>query len=99
MLSDIGQNNETAQIHVGLQSDAQSQAAIDTLLKVESPIGRLSMVEGVSVYYGGTTQSTYDNQSFLNGILPEVVVVLAAAIYVILFIQLQVRLHAAAAGR
>ncbi len=47
------------------------------------------MVGGVTVYYGGTTQSTYDNQSFLNGILPEVVVVLAAAIYVILFIQLR----------
>ena len=89
MLSDIGQNNATAQILVGLQSDAQSQAAINTLLKVESTIGKLSTVEGVSVYYGGTTQSTYDNQSFLNGILPEVVIVLAAAIYVILFIQLR----------
>jgi RND superfamily putative drug exporter len=89
MLSDIGKNNETAQILVGLQSDAQSQAAIDTLLRVESAIGKLSTVGGVSVYYGGTTQSTYDNQSFLNGILPEVVVVLAAAIYVILFIQLR----------
>jgi len=89
MLSDIGLNNATAQIQVGLQSDAQSQAAIDTLLKVESSIGKLPMVGGVSVYYGGTTQATLDNQSFLNGILPEVVVVLAAAIYVILFIQLR----------
>jgi RND superfamily putative drug exporter len=89
MLSDIGLNNKTAQIIVGLSSDSQSEAAINTLLKMESTIGKTSLIEGVSIYYGGTTQSTYDNQSFLNGILPEVVLVLAAAIYVILFIQLR----------
>jgi RND superfamily putative drug exporter len=89
MLADIGQNNKTTQILVGLQSDSQSQAAINTLLKMESAIGKLSLIRGVSVYYGGTTQSTYDSQSFLNGILPEVVVVLAAAICVILLIQLR----------
>ncbi|MDG6925292.1 MAG: MMPL family transporter [Nitrososphaerota archaeon] len=89
MLADIGKNNQTAQILVGLQSDSQSQQAIDTLLQVEAAVGKLGSASGVSVYYGGTTQSTYDNQSFLNGILPEVVVVLAAAIYVILLIQLR----------
>jgi RND superfamily putative drug exporter len=89
MLSDIGKNNQTAQILVGLQSDSQSQQAINTLLKVESMVSKLGLASGVTVYYGGTTQSTYDNQSFLNGILPEVVVVLAAAIYVILLIQLR----------
>ena len=46
-------------------------------------------MKGVSIYYGGTTQSTYDSQAFLNGILPEVVLVLAAAIYAILLIQLR----------
>ena len=89
MLSYIGLNNKTASITVGLQSDGQSQAAIDTLLKVESAVSSQHLLNGVSVYYGGETQSTYDNQSFLNGILPEVIVVLAAAVYVILLIQLR----------
>ncbi len=89
MLTYIGLNNKTASITVGLQSDGQSQAAIDTLLKVESAVSSQHLLNGVSVYYGGETQSTYDNQSFLNGILPEVIVVLAAAVYVILLIQLR----------
>jgi len=89
MLSFIGVNNETAAITVGLQSNGQSQASIDTLLKVESAVSSQRLLDGVSVYYGGETQSTYDNQSFLNGILPEVIVVLAAAVYVILLIQLR----------
>jgi putative drug exporter of the RND superfamily len=89
MLSYIGANNETASIMVGMQSDGQSQAAIDTLLKVESAVSHQPVLKGVSVYYGGETQSTYDNQSFLNGILPQVILVLAAAVYVILLIQLR----------
>jgi putative drug exporter of the RND superfamily len=89
MLSYVGLNNKTASITVGLQSDGQSQAAIDTLLKVEHDVGSQPLPSGVSLYYGGETQSTYDNQSFLNGILPEVIVVLAAAVYVILLIQLR----------
>jgi len=89
MLSYIGANNMTAAIMVGLASDGQSQAAINTLLKVEHAEGSQQMLSGVSVYYGGETQSTYDNQSFLNGILPEVILVLAAAVYVILLIQLR----------
>jgi RND superfamily putative drug exporter len=89
MLSYIGANNETASIMVGLQSDGQSQAAIDTLLKVEAAVSHQPLLRGVSVYYGGETQSTYDSQSFLNGILPQVILVLAAAVYVILLIQLR----------
>jgi putative drug exporter of the RND superfamily len=89
MLSYIGMNNKTASIIMGFQSDGQSQAAINTLLKVESAVSSQQLLKGVSVYYGGETQSTYDNQSFLNGILPEVIVVLAAAVYVILLIQLR----------
>ena len=59
---------------MGLQSDGESQAAYQ-----HAPEGRVcdlvspSLLKGVSVYYGGETQSTYDNQSFLNGILPEVI--------------------------
>lgn len=89
MLSYIGVNNQTASITVGLQSDGQSQAAINTLLKVESAVSSQQLLNGVKIYYGGETQSTYDNQSFLNGILPEVIIVLAAAVYVILLIQLR----------
>ena len=89
MLSYVGANNKTASIVMGFQSDGQSQAAINTLLKVESAVSSQQLLKGVSVYYGGETQSTYDNQSFLNGILPEVVLVLAAAVYVILLIQLR----------
>lgn len=85
----IGLNNETAEITVGLENDAQSQAAINTLLKVESAIAKELPADGISVYYGGTTQSTYDDQSFLSGILPEIIGVLSAAIYVILLIQLK----------
>lgn len=89
MLSYIGANNKTASIRVGLQSDGQSQAAINTLLKIESAVSSQQLLKGVSVYYGGETQSTYDNQSFLDGILPEVIAVLAVAVYVILLIQLR----------
>lgn len=89
MSSYIGLNNETASVTVGLSSDAQSQNAIDTLLKVEAAVSSVHLLDGVSVYYGGETQSTYDNQSFLNGILPEVIAVLGVAVYVILLIQLR----------
>jgi putative drug exporter of the RND superfamily len=89
MSSYIGVNNKTASIVMGFQNDGQSQAAINTLLKVESVVSSQHLLKGVSVYYGGQTQSTYDNQSFLNGILPEVILVLAAAVYVILLIQLR----------
>ncbi|MGA2664977.1 MAG: MMPL family transporter [Nitrososphaerales archaeon] len=89
MLSDIGANNMTAQIVVGLGADAMSQTAINALLKVESTVSSQHLDRGVAVYYGGETQSTYDSQNFLNGILPEVIVVLGAAVYVILLIQLR----------
>jgi len=89
IFSYIGVNNKTAAIVVGFQSDGESQAAINALLRVESTVSSQQLLKGVSVYYGGETQSTYDNQSFLNGILPEVIIVLAAAVYVILLIQLR----------
>jgi RND superfamily putative drug exporter len=89
MLSDIGADNKTAEIFVGLESNSMSQAAINTLLKVESAISSQPLLRGVSVYYGGDTQSTYDNQSFLSGILPEIIAVLGAAAYVILLVQLR----------
>ncbi|MDG7022779.1 MAG: MMPL family transporter, partial [Nitrososphaerota archaeon] len=89
MRSYIGLNNETASIIVGLQSDGQSQAAVNTLLALEKAVSSQQLLKGVAVHYGGETQSTYDNQSFLDGILPEVVAVLGVAVYFILLIQLR----------
>ncbi len=89
IFSDIGRDNKTVQILVGLEADSMSGAAINTLLKVESSVASQPSVKGVSVYYGGETQSAYDSESFLNGILPEVIIVLGAAVYAILLIQLK----------
>jgi RND superfamily putative drug exporter len=89
MLSFIGQNNRTTMINVGLQSSSQSQQASDSLRGMEKNIGNLPLANGLSVSYAGSTQQTYDSQSFLVGLLPQVVIILAAAVYVILFIQLR----------
>jgi putative drug exporter of the RND superfamily len=89
MLSGIGGNNETAQILLGLGSDAMGQPSIDALLKVESAVSSDHLPSGVAVYYGGETQSTIDSNNFLNTILPEVIAVLGASVYAILFIQLR----------
>ena len=43
----------------------------------------------VNVHYGGTTQSSSDNQTFMANLIPEVVAILSAAVYVILFFQLR----------
>jgi RND superfamily putative drug exporter len=89
MLSLIGKDNKTALINVGLSNADESQAAISSLLQMEKNIVKLSLLNGVTVNYGGNTQSTYDTQSFIAGLLPEVVAILAAAVYVILFFQLR----------
>lgn len=89
MLSLIGKDNKTALINVGLSNSSESQAAINSLLGMEKNISRLTMSSGVSVYYDGDAQQTYDSQSFLAGLLPQVIITLAAAVYVILFIQLR----------
>ncbi len=46
-------------------------------------------MQGVSIYYGGETKSTSDSQAFMGNLIPEVVAILAAAVYVILFFQLK----------
>lgn len=89
ILAQIGQNNETALITVGLSSPSESQQAITTLLNIESNVKKVPLSQGEAIYFGGDTQSTYDSQSFLNGLLPEVIVILAIAVYVILFLQLR----------
>ena len=88
MFSMIGQDNKTAIINVGFSSPSESQAAITSLLQMEKNIGKIQL-KGVEIHFGGDTQSTYDSQSFISGLLPEIVLILAAAVYIILFFQLR----------
>ena len=89
MSSMIGKNNKTALIDVSLSTSSESSTAVTSLLQMEKNINKLSLANGLAVYYGGSTQSTYDNESFIAGLLPEVVAILSAAVYVILFFQLR----------
>lgn len=89
MLRLIGKDNKTALINLGFSSPSESPEAISSLLKLESNVGNVPLLNGVSVHFGGSTQSNYDSQAFIAGLLPEVVVILSAAVYVILFFQLR----------
>lgn len=89
MTSQIGKNNKTALITVGLSSSSESASAVSSLLNLKSNVNSLSLLKGTQVYYGGDTENTYDSQSFLSGILPQVIIILAAAVFVILLIQLR----------
>jgi RND superfamily putative drug exporter len=89
MLSMIGKDNKTALIDVGLSNSSESSAAVTSLLQMEKNINKLSLTNGLVVYFGGSAQMSYDSESFISGLLPEVVVVLSAAVYVILFFQLR----------
>ena len=89
MFSTIGKDNKTAVITVNLSDSADSPTAINSLHGMEKNINQLSLISGVTVYYGGETQSTYDSQTFMANLIPEVVLILAAAVYVILFFQLR----------
>jgi RND superfamily putative drug exporter len=89
MFSTIGSDNKTALINVGLSSSSESPDAVSSLLQLENKVSNVSSLDGVTVYYGGSTQSIYDSESFIAGLLPEVVAILAAAVYVILFVQLR----------
>ena len=66
MMSQIGKNNKTALISVGLKNDSESQAATDALLKMEKNVNGLTLPKGVAIYYGGDAQSTYDSVSFIR---------------------------------
>jgi RND superfamily putative drug exporter len=89
MFSTIGKNNETAVITVNLLNSAENSAAINALRGMEKNINQLPLISGVAVYFGGETQQTYDSQTFMANLIPEVVLILAAAVYVILFFQLR----------
>ena len=89
MFSTIGKDNKTAVITVNLSNSADSLTAINSLRGMEKNINQLPLISGVAVYFGGETQSTYDSQTFMANLIPEVVLILAAAVYVILFFQLR----------
>jgi RND superfamily putative drug exporter len=89
MFSKIGKDNKTAVITIGFSDTAASQAAIDSLRGMQKNIDKLSLATGVTVYFGGQTQSTYDSQTFMANLLPEVVIILSIAVYLILFFQLR----------
>ena len=89
MFSTIGIDNKTTVITVNLSSSADSQTAINSLRGIEKNIQQLPLITGFAVYFGGETQSTYDSQTFMANLIPEVVLILAAAVYVILFFQLR----------
>jgi RND superfamily putative drug exporter len=89
MFSLIGNDNKTVLINVGLSNPTESQEAVSSLLDIQKNIGQTNLLNGITVDYGGSTQSISDNQSFLAGLLPEVVAILSAAVYVILFFQLR----------
>jgi RND superfamily putative drug exporter len=89
MLSTIGIDNKTAVIKVGFSGSAASQAAIDSLRGMEKNISKVPLLSGVTVYFGGQTQSTYDSQAFMSNLIPQVVIILSIAVYLILFFQLR----------
>jgi len=89
MFSTIGKDNKTAVITIDLSNSSDSLSAINSLRGMEKNINQLPFISGVAVYFGGETQSTYDSQAFMGNLIPEVVMILAAAVYVILFFQLR----------
>jgi RND superfamily putative drug exporter len=89
MLRMIGNDNKTALITVGFSNPAESPEAMSSLVTLKSNVGNVSLLDGVTVDFGGSTQSTYDSQTFIANLLPEVVAILSAAVFVILFFQLR----------
>ena len=89
MFSSIGKDNKTAVITVNLAYSGFSPDAIKSLKGMEKNIGSMQLLNGVTVFYGGETQSTSDSQTFMDNLIPEVVIILSLAVYVILFFQLR----------
>jgi RND superfamily putative drug exporter len=85
----IGKDNKTARITIGLTYEATSQAAMTSLQKVEKNVNSLVLANDVAVVFGGETQSSIDSKAFMATLLPEVVIILSIAVYIILFVQLR----------
>ncbi len=89
ILSQIGKDNRTALITVGLSVSAESSNAVSDLTKIESTVNGTPLPAGTTVYFGGSTQSTIDALNLINGVLPLVVLILSLGVYFILFAQLR----------
>ncbi|MDG7012901.1 MAG: MMPL family transporter [Nitrososphaerota archaeon] len=89
MMAQIGKDNSTALVLVGFSSSSESAQAVSDLRGVEASVNALPLAPGTRVYYGGETEGTYDSEQFMSALLPQVLVILAAAVYVILFLQLR----------
>ena len=77
MLSQIGKDNRTALITVGLSQSAESSQAVSDLKNVEVAVDGISLPAGATVYFGGSTQSTVDSLNLINGVLPLVLLILS----------------------
>jgi RND superfamily putative drug exporter len=89
MFSSIGQDNKTIVITIGFSSSAFGQTAMDSLQTMEKNINLLPLLSGVNIYFGGATPSAYESHSFMTSLIPEVVIILSVAVFVILFFQLR----------
>jgi len=87
MFTMLGEDNKTVLITVGFSDSALSQPAINSLLGIEKNIANLSVINGIVIHFGAQTQSTYDSQSIMDTLLPEVTIILAVTVSVILFFQ------------
>ncbi|MFP3190045.1 MAG: MMPL family transporter, partial [Thermoproteota archaeon] len=89
----IGKDNKTALIYVWLNDEATSKNAVNYLISVENKVSELlssgNFKDISQVYFGGSTQVTYDTELIYNQIIPQVIVTLSLAILAILFIQLR----------
>ncbi|HVB12734.1 MAG TPA: MMPL family transporter [Nitrososphaerales archaeon] len=89
MLLQIGKDNKTALITVGLSQSSQSSAAVTDLRNIETAVNAIQLPTGSTVYFGGSTQSTVDSLNLINGDLPLVLLILSLGVYFILFAQLR----------
>jgi RND superfamily putative drug exporter len=89
VMSQIGRDNRTALVTVGLLGFWGSSTSVNYFQKVESDVRSMSLLPGIVIDYGGSPQSAYDNQQFIGGLIPEVTIILCVAVYVILFFQLR----------
>ncbi|MDG6958825.1 MAG: MMPL family transporter [Nitrososphaerota archaeon] len=89
MMAQVGKDNSTALVLVGFTGSSESAQAVSSLQGVEAGVNSLPLAPGTRVYYGGETQGTYDSEQFMSALIPQVLVILAAAVYVILFLQLR----------
>ena len=89
ILDVIGKDNKTALITVGLANPPFSAEATSSLIELQSDINESFLIPGIEIHYGGVTQSIQESQSLLNMIFPQIVIILSAAIYILLLIQLK----------